>query len=88
MPTDYKFTGQRREAGLGLYFYRARWYDPSIGRFIRPVTIVPDPMDPQSLNRYAYVLNNPLRYIDPAATRRHVERVPRVGVVMMTPGIG
>jgi len=30
-----------------------------------PDTIVPDPGDPQALNRYSYVLNNPLRYTDP-----------------------
>jgi RHS repeat-associated protein len=63
--TAYQFTGQRREAALGLYFYQARWYDAVIGRFLSPDTIVPAPGDPQSLNRYAYVLNNPLRYTDP-----------------------
>ena len=47
-----------------MYFYRARWYDPSIGRFIQPDTIVSQPGNPQALNRYSYVLNNPLRFID------------------------
>ncbi|HEY52283.1 MAG TPA: hypothetical protein G4N94_02365 [Caldilineae bacterium] len=37
----------------------------SLACFIQPDTIVPDPGDPQSLNRYAYVRNNPLRYTDP-----------------------
>jgi RHS repeat-associated protein len=63
-PTTYRYTGQRWEAGLGLYFYRARWYDPALGRFAQPDTLVPNPADPQSLNRYAYVRNNPLRYMD------------------------
>ncbi len=35
-------------------------------RFIQPDTIVPEPGDPQSLNRYSYVLNNPLRFSDPS----------------------
>ena len=39
--TSYKFTGQREEAGIGLYYYGARWYDPALGRFIQPDTIVP-----------------------------------------------
>jgi hypothetical protein len=43
----------------------ARWYEARIGRWVSADTIVPDPADPQSLNRYAYVLQNPLRYIDP-----------------------
>jgi RHS repeat-associated protein len=63
--TTFRFTGQRWDPGTGLYFYGARWYDSSLGRFIQADTIVPQPGNPQSLNRYAYVLNNPLRYTDP-----------------------
>jgi len=43
----------------------ARYYDATIGRFISPDSIVPSPFNPQSLNRYSYCLNNPLKYIDP-----------------------
>jgi RHS repeat-associated protein len=64
-PTSYRYTGQREEASIGLYYYGARWYDPLVGRFIQPDTLVPDPANPQSLNRYAYTLNNPLKYTDP-----------------------
>jgi RHS repeat-associated protein len=63
--TDYGFTGQREEAGFGLYDYNARYYDPYLNRFVSPDTIVPDPANPQSWNRYSYVYNNPLRYVDP-----------------------
>ena len=38
--TDRRFTGQRWEANLGLYDYRARFYDPTLGRFLQPDTIV------------------------------------------------
>jgi RHS repeat-associated protein len=69
LPTEYRFTGQRREVGLGgpdgLYFYNARWYDPYLGRFLSADTIVPSAGNPQSLNRYSYVLNSPLRFADP-----------------------
>jgi hypothetical protein len=44
----------------------ARWYNGNIGRWISPDTIVPDPANPQSLNRYSYVIGNPLRYQDPS----------------------
>ena len=68
--TTRRFTGQHHEAGLpggeGLSFYNARWYDPQLGRFISADTIVPYPRNPQNLNAYAYVLNNPLRYVDPS----------------------
>jgi RHS repeat-associated protein len=66
LPTDYTFTGQKNDAASALMFYNARYYDPGIGRFTQADTIVPDPGNPQTLNRYAYTLNNPLKYIDPS----------------------
>jgi hypothetical protein len=47
-------------------FYHARYYAPRIGRFAQADTIVPDPANPQALNRYSYVNNRPLVYIDPS----------------------
>jgi RHS repeat-associated protein len=59
--------GQREESGLGsLYDYNARFYSPYLNRWLSPDTIVPDPANPQSLNRYAYTLNNPVKYTDPS----------------------
>jgi uncharacterized protein RhaS with RHS repeats len=48
-----------------LYYYGARWYDPSLGRFTQPDTLVPNPGNPADFDRYAYVRNNPLKYNDP-----------------------
>ena len=64
--SSYKFTDQELDSESGLYNYNARLYDPEIGRFISADPIVPDPFNPQSLNRYSYVLNNPLIYTDPS----------------------
>ena len=50
----------------GLMFYNARYYDPLLRRFISPDTIVPDSGNPQSLNRYSYVRNNPVNRADPS----------------------
>jgi RHS repeat-associated protein len=63
-PTSYRFTGQREEAALGLYFYNARWYDPALGHFLSPDTVVPDPGNALDYHRYAYVRFNPLKYED------------------------
>jgi RHS repeat-associated protein len=63
--SDRKFTGQREEAGIGLYDYGARFYSPLLGRFISADSIVPGAGNPQALNRYSYVLNRPLSMIDP-----------------------
>lgn len=64
-PTDFAFTGQRLERSFGLMDYNARYYSPVLGRFISPDPIVPEPGGSQGFNRYGYVSNNPLRYIDP-----------------------
>jgi len=63
--TDFGYTGQRNVDGLGLMDYHARMYDSHITQFSQPDSIVPDPNNPQSLNRYSYALNNPVRYNDP-----------------------
>ncbi len=65
MFTDRLFTGQREMAGLGIYQFGARFYSPKMGRFLSADSIVPQPFNPQSLNRYTYALNNPIRYNDP-----------------------
>jgi RHS repeat-associated protein len=64
--TDFAYTSQRKEAGLGFYYYKARWYDPALGRFMQADTIVPEAGNPIALDRYGYVYNNPLSYIDPS----------------------
>jgi len=65
-PTDYTYTGQRSYTDdFGLMFYNARWYDPYLNQFIQPDTLIPNPGNSADWNRYAYVLYNPMRYIDP-----------------------
>ncbi len=44
----------------------ARYYLPGLARFASPDTLIPDPANPQALNRYTYTLNNPLKYSDPS----------------------
>ncbi len=64
--TTFRFTGQRFESGIGLYFYNARFYDPAAGRFISADTMIPEPQGVQAWDRYAYVNNNPINYTDPS----------------------
>jgi RHS repeat-associated protein len=66
LPTTYKFTGQREEQSLGLYFYNARYYDPALGRFAQADTVVPNPGDPVAFDRFAYARNNPVNMVDPS----------------------
>jgi RHS repeat-associated protein len=62
--TDFTFTGQRADSYIKLMEMGARWYDPQIGRWISPDSIIPNPANPQSLNHYTYGYNNPVRYYD------------------------
>jgi RHS repeat-associated protein len=64
--TDFTFTGQRNERGFGLVDYTARYYDPYLNRWVSADSIVPQPGDPQNLNRYSYTRNNPVLYTDPS----------------------
>jgi RHS repeat-associated protein len=65
LPGRYQFTGQASyEAEFGLYYYKARWYDPHLGRFSQPDSMVPDAGNPLDWDRYAYVRNNPAVYTD------------------------
>jgi RHS repeat-associated protein len=68
--TDFTYTGQRNLTGTGLMDYRARFYSVSLGRFIQPDSIIPNPVNPQSWNRFSYVRNNPVRFNDPTG---HIE---------------
>jgi len=68
LQTQYRYTGQRFDETLsvGLYDYIACRYAPTLTRFTQPDTLVPNPGDPQSLNRYSYAGNNPVRYSNPS----------------------
>lgn len=62
------FTGKERDAETNLDYFGARYYGSTMGRFLSPdpVIITPERLtNPQQLNLYAYVANNPLRFIDP-----------------------
>jgi RHS repeat-associated protein len=64
--TPKQFNAKEQQTDIGLYDYGARFYDPTIGRFISADSVVPQPGVPQSLNRYSYVRNSPLTRIDPS----------------------
>jgi RHS repeat-associated protein len=59
------YTGHEHLDQLGLVHMNARLYDPIVGRHTSADPTVPDPANLQSLNRYSYVLNNALAFVDP-----------------------
>ena len=75
-PQNYKFTGKERDTESGLDDFGARFYASTIGRLTTPDEFFKDSHvgDPQSWNKYAYVRNNPLRYVDPNGEKATVSR--------------
>ena len=67
LPTKYTYTGQYSyTTDFGLMYYGARWYDPALGRWTQPDTIIPESSQgTQAWDRMGYVNNNPITYNDP-----------------------
>ncbi len=64
--TDRSFTDHRYLNGQELIHMKGRVYDPTFGRFLSADPHIQSPLMSQSLNRYSYVLNNPLSLTDPS----------------------
>jgi len=62
---QYLFTGKPRDSETGLDYFGARYYSSALSRFLSPDMNSFNLANPQTLNRYTYCRNNPLRYIDP-----------------------
>lgn len=61
----FLFTGHYYDTETGLYYAKARYYDPALGRFITQDTYFGEIDDPPSLHRFTYANDNPTRYVDP-----------------------
>lgn len=60
----FQYTG-RESDGTGMYYYRARYYQPKLQRLVSEDLISGSPQDPQTIHKYLYALNSPLNYRDP-----------------------
>lgn len=63
--STHKFTGKERDAESGLDNFTARYDSSNLGRFMSADPLGGQLVDPQTLNKYSYVRNNPLNFTDP-----------------------
>jgi RHS repeat-associated protein len=61
LQSPFTYTGRENDTETGLYYYRARYYDPEVGRFLTqdPIGLI------GGVNLYRYVGNNPITWVDP-----------------------
>ena len=64
--TNRGYTGHETIQETDFINANARLYDPTIARFLSTDTMILNPFDTQDFNRYSYVKNNPLKYVDPS----------------------
>ncbi|HSW87825.1 MAG TPA: RHS repeat-associated core domain-containing protein [Candidatus Saccharimonadales bacterium] len=80
----FQYTGQEKDSETGLNYYNFRYYNSHTRRFTQPDDIFPNQYDPQQLNRYSYVGNNPLTRTDPTG---HFFVMDDIAEVMLVGGV-
>ena len=84
----FTFTGQESDKESNLLYYGARYYKPELRRFLQPDPVIQNPYDPQTLNHYSYVRNNPLKFIDDSGNALHLPALAIPGIIGGAAGFG
>src|SRR5208337_662204 len=73
-PNNYLYRGEQYDPDLGLYYLRARYYNPATGRFLSRDPLDHDPADPKALHKYLYAGGDPVDASDPTG-RDYIETI-------------
>ncbi|MDO9319288.1 MAG: RHS repeat-associated core domain-containing protein [Gammaproteobacteria bacterium] len=82
--TTKGFTGHEMVDEVGIIHMGGRIYDPELGRFMSADPIVQSISNAQNLNRYSYVLNNPLSLVDPSGFRSKRPSGGKITTIVVT----
>ncbi|MDP5202019.1 RHS repeat-associated core domain-containing protein [Flavobacterium sp. DG2-3] len=77
---DRGYTGHEHLQSVGIIHMNGRLYDPKLHRFLQPDNYVQEPFNTQNYNKYAYVLNNPLKYTDSSGEFAEIGFFAAVGI--------
>ena len=86
-PNSYRFTGEQQDSETGLYYNRARYYNPSLGRFTQQDSWMGASGNPITLNKYLYANSNPVRYVDPSGRASNSENMAAIATAGAVAGI-
>jgi RHS repeat-associated protein len=64
-PNEFLYRGEQYDPDLGLYYLRARYYNPATGRFLNRDPEDGNPVDPKTLHKYLYADGDPVNGLDP-----------------------
>jgi RHS repeat-associated protein len=78
---EFQYRGEQYDASLQMYYLRARWYRPLVGRFLTRDTYEGRPSDPSSLHQYAYTNADPVNGADPRGHANLITWAARVGII-------
>jgi RHS repeat-associated protein len=80
-PNNYLYRAEQYDSDLGLYYLRARYYNPLTGRFMSRDPEEGEPTDPQSLHKYLYANGDPVNGIDPRGRAAAIETIFTITVI-------
>ena len=91
-PNNYLYRGEQFDPDLGLYYLRARYYNPATGRFLSRDPIDHSITDPNQLHKYLYANGDPVNAIDPSGQGPLLEAIglqwPRLKVAVKVAAVG
>jgi RHS repeat-associated protein len=83
-PNNYMYRGEQYDSDLGLYYLRARYYNPQSGRFLSRDPEDGKPVDPKTLHKYLYAGGDPVKFIDPRGRKTITRPGNTVGEYLST----
>jgi len=81
-PNNYLYRGEQYDSDLGLYYLRARYYNPATGRFLSRDPEDSDIADPQTLHKYLYASGDPVNAMDPTGRESAFEQGLIIGKII------